>query len=282
MQTEASQQEVTTELHARIKKLHWELDLATNLQSKGFTSFQRQTHVGGVHFQIAVCQLLLGEREPARQNFSIAAQTTYAALPIAPKPDPELWVRDALVHYNSALLCAILADDRPLAETYAKNPLEPGAHPRTHSLVEDRFHWALALPALVLGHDVVAKQHAKQANAVPEKKAWYPGIGNAIDAIAARDPANLKIGLEQVLAQHTAYAKATRSAVFNSPSAWICVPAMALARVAHWRGLNVPEPGGRHARIPFIIALFSGPPDSHVRERRPVTVDFLGQDPIRA
>jgi hypothetical protein len=132
-----------------------------------------RTHSGGAWFDIAVCRLLLGDANSARDAFGRAAELMYSALEVMSPP--------SLATYCAALESAVLSGDRALADRIATNAVDPEPRP---SLIGDRLEWALALPALVTGDDARASQHARRATTAPDKAAWYPGLGDAIVAVA--------------------------------------------------------------------------------------------------
>jgi hypothetical protein len=170
--------------------------------------------------------------------------------------------------YASALESAVLSGDHALASRFAASAAEPEPRP---SLVGDRLAWALALPALVRGDDSRAKPHADSASAVPEKKVWYPGLGEAIKALASGDEPGLTAALERVLAKHVDYARSKKSWCYNSGPCLLCVPATVLIRLAARRGMTVGEIGGRRATIPLALVHSVQPPGETVE----IEADFV-------
>jgi hypothetical protein len=208
-----------------------------------------RTHSGGAWFDIAVCRLLLGEANAAREAFARASESMYSALEVMSPP--------SLATYCAALESAVLSDDEALAGRIAANPVDPGSRP---SLIGDRLEWALALPALVTGDDARASDHARRATSAPDQKAWYPGLGGAIAAVAGRDGAGLAQALDRVLRKHAAYARAKKSWCYNAGPCLLCVPAAVLLRLAARRQMHLDEVHGRRAKIPLALVHSSTTP----------------------
>lgn len=199
-----------------------------------------RSHTGFAWFDIAMCRLLLGEAPAAGQAFARAAESTYSALEIA----------SSLATYSAALEAAVLSGDRALASRFAAQAVEPEERP---SLVGDRLAWALALPSLLSGDDGRARAHAEAASAVPERRAWYPGLGDAIGALAAGDSPGLTVALERVLGKHVRYARSKSSWCYNAAPCLLCVPAAVLLRLAGRRGLTIGALRGRRASVPLAL-----------------------------
>lgn len=144
--------------------------------------------------------------------------------------------------------------------------MEPGPRP---SLIGDRLAWAQALPALISGNNDLAEKYAEAALEVPEKKAWYPGLGDAIGAFVSDDGPMLSESLERVLAKHVRYARNKTSHCHNWGPCLICIPAAVLMRLAAWRGITLRELKGRRAEISFHLMI------SRPGERVKIQVDFL-------
>lgn len=201
-----------------------------------------RSHTGSCWFDIAVCHLIDGDSSAAQNAFAQSASWGYSSLEVmSPK---------SLATYCGVLETAILARDHELATRLAKNPVGPEPRP---SLIFDRLEWGLALPSLVTGDESRAMVYAKAASLVPDEKAWYPGIGQAIGALASNDKAGLTMALERVLAKHIRYAKAKKSWCYNSGPCLLCVPAAVLIILSAWRGTPVGEVKGSRATIPLAL-----------------------------
>lgn len=210
-------------------------------------------------FDIATCRVLLGEGAAALEAFAHAAEWMHASLAVVSPP--------TLATYVAALESAVLSGDRALALRQAAEPVAPEPRP---SLVRDRLAWGLALPALVTHDDDVVAAQVAAAREVPDAKAWYPGIGDALQAFVDGDADELRAALGRMLEKHVRYARSTRSHCFNWGPCLMCVPAAVLLRLARARGLGVDEVDGRRATIPFKL-LFSTDPAETVS----LDVDFL-------
>jgi hypothetical protein len=201
-----------------------------------------RTHSGGAWFDIAVCRLLLGDANSAREAFGRASELMYSAL--------EVMSPRSLATYCAALESAVLSGDRALADHIATNAVDPEPRP---SLIGDRLEWALALPALVTGDDARALKQAGRGTSAPDKTAWYPGLGDAIAALATHDGPGLAHALDRVLGKHAAYARAKKSWCYNAGPCLLCVPAAVLLKLAARRQLHVDDLAGRRAKIPLAL-----------------------------
>ena len=134
-----------------------------------------------------------------------------------------------------------------MVQRIAQRRVNPEPRP---SLVHDRLSYALALPLLVSEHDELARAYIESACAIDAKKAWYPGLGEALRAVSQRDPIAFVSAAKTVLKKQNAYARARRSWYYNSPGAFLCVPATVLAMMASRRGMKLPDNlSGRYATI---------------------------------
>ncbi len=201
-----------------------------------------RAHTGNAWFDVAVCRVLLGEGGPAAAAFAQAVGAYHSTREVVPVP--------SLATYSAALESAVLSGDTALAANIAADPVGPEPRP---SLVEDRLAWALALPALVTGDGGAVKPHADAASAVPDNKAWYPGLGAAVGALASGDGGGLNAALERVLAKHVTYARGRKSWCYNAGPCLLCVPATVLVRLARTQGLAVGELAGRRATVPLAM-----------------------------
>jgi hypothetical protein len=223
-----------------------------------------RTHTGGAWFDIAVCRLLLGEANAARDAFARASELMHSAL--------EVMSPQSLATYCAALESAVLSGDRALADRIATNAVDPEPRP---SLIGDRLEWALALPALVTEDDARASHHARRATTVPDKTAWYPGLGDAIAAVAAHDGPGLAQALDRVLRKHAAYARAKKSWCYNAGPCLLCVPAAVLLKLAARRQVHVDDLAGRRAKIPLALIHSSTTPAA----KADINADFV-PDPL--
>ncbi len=261
-------QTLHAELVARIASREGTIKMwssATN-RPPGFEVSAR-TDIGSCWFDIAVCQMLLGDASAARDAFARAAESMLSAVEVMSPPAPYTY-SPALATYSAALESAVLSGDRAMAAHIAASVVDPSPRP---SLTLDRLPWALALPFLVMGDDAKAKIQADAASAVSEQKAWYPGLGDAIGALASNNKTSLASALERVLAKHVRYAQAKKSWCYNSGPCLLCVPAAALIRIAGWRGMDVSEIKARRAIIPLSLS-YSVPINT-----LKIEVDFLAE-----
>jgi len=201
-----------------------------------------RAHTGFAWFDIAVCHVILGHPIEAAEAFARAAAQMHASLASMSPP--------ALATYAASLESAVLSGDRALASRLAANASEPELRP---SLLGDRLAWAQALPALVADDDDRATSHARTASAVSANKAWYPGLGPALEAIVAAEEPSLTAAIERMLVKHARYARSKKSWCYNAGPCLLCVPAVVLLRLAARRGMTVSEPRGRRAVIPFTL-----------------------------
>jgi hypothetical protein len=217
-----------------------------------------RSHSGFAWFDIAVCRLMLGEASAAGEAFARSAELMHSSLEVMTTP--------SLATYTAALEAAVLSGDRALESRLAADPVPSEPRP---ALVGDRLVWALSLPALVRGDDDRVRIQLESIPAPPEKKAWYPGLTDALGAVASRDRPRLTAALQQILAKHAAYARAKSSWCYNSGPCLLCIPAVVLARIADRRGLVLGEITGRTAAIP--LALVHSKPGGIVE----IEADFL-------
>jgi hypothetical protein len=201
-----------------------------------------RSHSGFAWFDIAVCRLMLGEVSAAGEAFVRSAELMHSSLEVMAPPSQTT--------YTAALESAVLSEDGALASRLAADPVPTEPRP---ALVGDRLVWALALPALVRGDDDQVRIHVESKAAVAEKKAWYPGLGDALVALASGDQPRLTAALERILAKHLAYARAKSSWCYNSAPCLLCVPATVVARIAARRGIKLGEIQGRTAAIPLAL-----------------------------
>ena len=251
---------VRAELAARIASN--EATIATWSTATNPSPFARRSALadtGFSWFDIATCRVLLAEGPAALDAFAHAAERMHASLPVVSPP--------TLATYVAALESAVLSGDRALALRQAAEPVAPEPRP---SLVRDRLAWGLALPALVAQDDDSVAAQVAAAREVPDAKAWYPGIGDALQAYVDGDAVELRAALERLLEKHVRYARSTKSHCFNWGPCLMCVPAAVLLRLATWRGLAVDDIDGRRSTIPFKL-LFSTDPVETVA----LDVDFL-------
>ena len=233
--------ELAVALGQRIAWHQQQNDLWSSNQRPELATLSR-SHVAGGHFDIGVCRLLLGDVGAARTALDQAADGAAAAFEQATP-------RTHLLH-EVALELTVLAGDADLARALAGETVDLEARP---SLVLDRQAWALALPALVRGDDALAVEHASAAASAPPTKAWFPGLGQAIAAVASGDEIALHASLEQILAKHLRYARAKRSHLFNTTAALVCIPAAVLVRLAAVREMDIGDLRKARAAVPLIV-----------------------------
>lgn len=178
---------------------------------------------------LAIGQLktLLGEPDEARKFFLEAAELSERE---AFEPPPDLGM------YDVALEGAIIGGDRASAVRISSRR---GEASWKDAFLRDRKAYAYGLPCLVAGDADGLRPHLEAARGIEPKKAWYTGLVELMDAVAARDQAALGSALELVLKDHHAKS-CRRSQIWNSIGSFVCVPATVLAILARWAGLEIP------------------------------------------
>lgn len=239
---------VVDELRARIT--FYEEDIASWAEAlkaaQAVSQSLARRRVGFAWFEIAACRVLLGEHQAAADGFAESARWQWWSLEGPPEA--------SLATYSAALEAAVLSGDRMLMRSMAKRAPEPEGRA---SLVGDRRVWATALPALILGDRSRAADLASAFRSSAERDTWYPGLVDAIAALADDDARSLAEAVGLVLQKHRRYAQAKSSWCYNAGPCFLCVPATVLGRLAQLAGIAVPHLATRQVTVP-LTTIFSG------------------------
>lgn len=183
----------------------------------------------------AIYSTLLGEDLAASQCFRNSGQD-YLALSQELTPPGRMAYCEAII---SLLLSNSVEGYNKARELSVSGvPLDDKKHPhpdRALSYVHDRLAFSLGLPLLCADMDSEARKLAEDAQAVESRKAVYPGVGDAMLGIAAKDEARFHSGLKEMLSRHYRQALTKKSPIYALAERYLCIPASALCVVAAQR-----------------------------------------------